>query len=212
MIELLFKARYLNITYVLAIQHLLGVTPEIIFDYVFLFSDDFIPSLRCIYNNYAAFFPDFASFCNVYNQVTQDYRTMIIKNNYTDFYDKIAHYKAPNLYVNTTEQKQSIIRNISTDNKSLDKKSIKNDLISDINDDISIFSKDNNYKKSSNKNHFKRLLQRYQTSQELILKLIDKYGITDNDSILHNSLITNLKNQNELLCIYKYCLHHNIQI
>lgn len=222
--ELLFNARHQNITYVIAMQYPSGIiTPEMRanFDYVFLFSEDYIPSLKRIWKNYAGIFPDFSSFHDVHKQVTEDYNVMVIKNkgNYTDFFDKIAHYKAPNLYDNNIDQKQIIIKNISSNNnfvneyESLNKNSIKIDVISDINtDELSIISKDEHHKKSSKRDKIqcRKLLQRYQTNQEILLKLIDKYEITNNDSILHNSLIINLKNQAELLCIYKYCLQHNI--
>jgi hypothetical protein len=101
-LELLFNGRHSHITYILTMQYVLGITPEqrSNFDYVFLLADDYISTRKKIYEHYAGMVPDFNTFCQVFTQLTENYGAMVIKNRgnrSSNFCDKIAYYKAPNL-------------------------------------------------------------------------------------------------------------------
>lgn len=95
--ELLFNARHYKIGFVLTMQYPLGITPELRcnFDYVYLFAEDFVSNIKRIYEHYAGCFPNFCAFKEVYNELTKDYKSMVIVNRgvKTNIYEKIFYYK-----------------------------------------------------------------------------------------------------------------------
>ncbi len=95
--ELLFNARHRHISYILSVQYSLGLSPEIRnnFDYVFLFAEDNLSDKKRIFEHYAGFFSDFNSFHIVFNQLTQNFGCMVIKNRNvnSNIFDKISYYK-----------------------------------------------------------------------------------------------------------------------
>lgn len=106
--ELLFDGRHYHLMYILTMQYPLGITPELRcnFDYVFLMAEDFTSNMKRIYDHYAGQFPDFNSFKQVFNQLTQDYGAMVITNRGARrvFLEKIFWYKAPNFSGVTKEE------------------------------------------------------------------------------------------------------------
>lgn len=101
MLEFLFNGRHIQITYILTMQFPLGISPELRtnFDYVFLLADDTTSNVKRIYDHYAGMFPDFNTFRTVFNQLTENFGAMVIKNRgeRKTILDKISFYKAPDL-------------------------------------------------------------------------------------------------------------------
>lgn len=99
--DLLFNGRHRQITYILTMQYVLGIKPELRsnFDYIFLLAEDYISVLKRIYEHYAGMFPDFNSFRQIFKQLTEDYGAMVIKKRSTsnNLFDKVCFYKAPDL-------------------------------------------------------------------------------------------------------------------
>jgi hypothetical protein len=99
--EVLFNGRHYQITYILTMQYLLGIKPDLRnnFDYIFLFRDDVNSTIKKLYEHYAGSFPSLASFKKVFNELTKDNGCLVIANrgpNVT-LQEKIFHYRAPNL-------------------------------------------------------------------------------------------------------------------
>lgn len=99
--DLLFNGRHRQVTYILTMQYVLGIKPELRtnFDYIFLLAEDYVSVLKRIYEHYAGMFPDFNSFRQVFKQLTMEYGAMVIKNRGArkNLFDKIFFYKAPDL-------------------------------------------------------------------------------------------------------------------
>ena len=104
--ELLFNGRHYKLMYILTMQFPLGITPELRcnFDYIFLLATDFISDKKRIYDHYAGMFPTFDSFRQVFDQLTDDYGSMVIVNRGVKktLFEKIYWYKAPDLDELTT--------------------------------------------------------------------------------------------------------------
>jgi len=96
--DLLLNAKHRKISYVLTMQYPLGISPEIRsnFDYVFLLAEDFQSNLKRIYEHYGGMFPNFNSFRQVFNQLTEDFGCMVIRNRgcRKNIFDKIAWFRA----------------------------------------------------------------------------------------------------------------------
>ncbi len=91
LMELLFNAKYQNLTYILTTQYPMELSSELRMNKI---------HLKKIYRDYAGFFPDFDTFYQVFRQLTDDYGCMIIKNRpnvLNTFIDKIAYYKPANI-------------------------------------------------------------------------------------------------------------------
>uniref|UniRef100_A0A6C0BDJ5 Uncharacterized protein n=1 Tax=viral metagenome TaxID=1070528 RepID=A0A6C0BDJ5_9ZZZZ len=99
--DLLMNGRHRKLTYILTMQFPLGISPELRanFDYIFLLADDVVSNLKRIYEHYAGMFPNFESFRQVFQQLTEDHGAMVIKNRgeRSSLLDKIGYYKAPDL-------------------------------------------------------------------------------------------------------------------
>jgi hypothetical protein len=96
--KLFFDGRHYKIMYILTMQFPLGISPELRcnFDYIFLLSEDFYSNQKRLYDHYAGMFPDFRSFRDVFNEVTNDYGAMVIVNRGSrkNFLDKVFWFKA----------------------------------------------------------------------------------------------------------------------
>jgi hypothetical protein len=99
--ELLFNGRHYHIMYILTMQFPLGITPELRsnFDYIFLLADDYISNLKRMYDHYVGMFPNFDSFRQVFQQLTDEYGAMVVVNRGAkkSLFEKIYYYKAPDL-------------------------------------------------------------------------------------------------------------------
>ena len=65
-------------------------------DYVFILRQSILKDRRRVYENYAGIFPNFAMFCDVLDNLTEDYHCMVIKNRVTSsrIEDCVFWYKA----------------------------------------------------------------------------------------------------------------------
>jgi len=99
--ELLYNGRHYKVTYILALQYPLGMSPDLRsnFDYIFLLATDNVGNMKRMYENYAGMIPTFDAFRQIYKQLTVDHGCMVLVNRDADdsFFSKIYHYKAPNL-------------------------------------------------------------------------------------------------------------------
>ena len=97
---LLMNGRHYHIMYILTMQFPLGIKPELRgnFDYVFLLADDTVSNKKRLYEHYAGMFPRFDIFCQVFEQLTADFGSMVIVNRgvRNNFLEKIFYYKASN--------------------------------------------------------------------------------------------------------------------
>lgn len=96
--DLFFNGRHRKITFMLTMQAPLGIPPEYRtnIDYVFLLANDLIREQKKIYEHYAGMFPNFDSFRQIFNQLTEDYGSMVIVNRGVRKHinEKIFYYKA----------------------------------------------------------------------------------------------------------------------
>ena len=95
----IFKnGRHWDLFFLLAIQYCLGINPAMrtCIDYVFILREPNIESRRKIWKNYAGIFPTFNMFCEVLDNLTNDYNCMVIKNrvNSNRIEDSVFWYKA----------------------------------------------------------------------------------------------------------------------
>jgi hypothetical protein len=99
--ELLFDGRHYKVTYILALQYPLGMSPDLRsnFDYIFLLATDNVGNMKRMYENYAGMIPNFDSFRQIYKQLTSNHGCMVIANRGAEdsFFSKIYHYTAPDL-------------------------------------------------------------------------------------------------------------------
>ena len=80
-------------------QYSIGISPELRsnFDYAFLLSEDFFSNQKRLFEHWAGIFPDFNSFRLIFNQLTDDYGSMVIDNKKKSkvIFEKIYTYTAP---------------------------------------------------------------------------------------------------------------------
>ncbi len=79
----LFKnGRHLQIMYVLALQYSMDVFPAIraSTDFVFIFKENNLRFRKSLHENYAGAVGDFATFCSVMDQITEDRTALVIDN------------------------------------------------------------------------------------------------------------------------------------
>ena len=96
--EILLNGRHYQITYILTMQFLLGIQPELRsnFDYIFLLAEDIISNRKRLYEHYAGMFPTFDIFQQVFSDLTENYGMMVINNRVhsKNITDKVFWYKA----------------------------------------------------------------------------------------------------------------------
>lgn len=92
------NGRHYKIFFVLAMQHALGLTPDLRnnIDYVFIFRNNIIKEREKIYTHYAGMFPTFDVFNQVMNQCTENYECLVIDNKVqsNNISDIVFWYKA----------------------------------------------------------------------------------------------------------------------
>ena len=81
-LEVMNQGRHYQLTYILTMQYCLGIQPELItqFNFVFLLGDDNAASRRKLWEHWAGVFPKFDTFEQVFLQVTANYGCMVINN------------------------------------------------------------------------------------------------------------------------------------
>jgi hypothetical protein len=96
--KIFFDGRHYKIMFILTMQFPLGITPDLRsnFDYIFLLGEDFKSNQKRLYDHYAGMFPSLKAFIDVFEQVTNDYGSMVIVNRGArhSFLEKIFWYKA----------------------------------------------------------------------------------------------------------------------
>lgn len=82
---LFFNGRHYCITYILTMQHPLGIKPSFRgnIDYVFIFKDNIASNHKKIWLSYAGMFRYFEHFLQVYSSLTENWSCMVIDNRST---------------------------------------------------------------------------------------------------------------------------------
>jgi hypothetical protein len=98
LVSILCEGRHRAITFCLVLQYSMAVPPELRsqFNYIFLLSESNFSNRRKLFEHYAGIFPKYQFFEELFNQLTDDYGTMIIDNasNSRDLNERIFWYKA----------------------------------------------------------------------------------------------------------------------
>jgi hypothetical protein len=81
-LEIMMNGRHYKLTYILIMQYMLGITPELRtqFDYIFLLRENIATSKKKLYDHYAGMFPTYSIFETVFKACTDDYGCMVIDN------------------------------------------------------------------------------------------------------------------------------------
>jgi len=81
--RIFMNGRHLKLFYLLTMQYPLGIGPELRsnVDWVFLLRVNNVKDKERLYDYYAGFFPNFAIFEQVFDQLTENYGCMVINNN-----------------------------------------------------------------------------------------------------------------------------------
>lgn len=97
--ELLMNGRHRNITFIFTLQYLIGINPELRtnIDFVFIYGQEANNDKKKIFDNYAGMFDNLQQFKKVFNDITEDYRCMVINRSVktNEIEKKIFWYKAP---------------------------------------------------------------------------------------------------------------------
>ena len=111
--EMIMNGRRLNLSSILTLQFPLNISPEIRInmDYIFLFGTENEHHRKRIYEQYAGFFPTFAKFNEIFQEITSSpYRCMVIKNAvpcFSDVSDMLFWFEAefvPDFYMTTNKE------------------------------------------------------------------------------------------------------------
>ena len=82
----IFKnSRHYDIHTIIAMQYAMDLPPSIrtSIDFTFILRHSILKDRRKVYENYAGIFPNFEMFCDVLDNVTEDYGCLVIKNRVT---------------------------------------------------------------------------------------------------------------------------------
>jgi hypothetical protein len=97
-ISIMCEGRHRAITLCLVLQYSLAIPPNIRsqFNFIMLLAEDNFSNRRKLFEHYAGIFPKYEMFDTLFNQLTDDYGTMIIDNssNSRDLNERIFWYKA----------------------------------------------------------------------------------------------------------------------
>ena len=96
----LFKnGRHYKCLFILSLQYALDIKPAIRtnIDTTFILRETNLRNRKSLYENYAGIIPSFADFCDLLDNVTQDYTALVIHNATTsnNVEDCVFYYKAP---------------------------------------------------------------------------------------------------------------------
>ncbi len=101
--ELICNAKRYNITFIFGLQYPLPIFSELRSEIncVFLFNDNSLSTKKELYDKYCGIFPSLDFFEQVFDQITQDYTCMVVKNtNSINLTDKIFYFKLKSPYEN----------------------------------------------------------------------------------------------------------------
>jgi GTPase SAR1 family protein len=103
----IFKnGRHWKMLFILSLQHCMDVLPSIRanVDFTFIMREANIKSRKSLYENYAGIIPDFTFFCNILDQITDDYTALVVHNtsHSNKMEDCIFWYKADKKFADPT--------------------------------------------------------------------------------------------------------------
>jgi len=97
-VSIMCEGRHRAITLILVLQYSLAIPPSVRtnFNYICMLDDVTFTGRRKLYEHYASLLPKYEYFENIFNQLTENYGTMIIDNasNSRDLNERIFWYKA----------------------------------------------------------------------------------------------------------------------
>lgn len=92
------KGRHYAILYILSLQYALDVKPVIRTNYdgIFILRETVLRNRKILWENYCSIIPDFKLFCNIMDQITDDYTALYVHNASTtnNWQDSVYYYKA----------------------------------------------------------------------------------------------------------------------
>jgi hypothetical protein len=93
------KGRHWKMMYILSLQYAMDVKPVIRtnVDGIFILREPLLKNRESLYKNYASVIPDFSTFCELMDQLTDDYCALYIHGatQTNDWQDCVFYYKAP---------------------------------------------------------------------------------------------------------------------
>jgi hypothetical protein len=93
------KGRHWGLLYILSLQYAMDVKPVIRtnVDGIFILREPLLKNRESLYKNYASIIPDFTTFCELMDQLTEDYHCMFIlgATNVNTWQECVFWYKAP---------------------------------------------------------------------------------------------------------------------
>lgn len=93
------NSRHFNSFYILSLQYAMDVKPAIRtnVDGIFILREPILKNRKALYENYASIIPDFATFCLLMDELTNDYCAMYIHGSgqTNDWQDCVYYWKAP---------------------------------------------------------------------------------------------------------------------
>lgn len=95
------KGRHWSMLYILSLQYALDVKPVIRtnVDGIFILREPLLKNRKSLYENYASIIPDFATFCELMDQLTNDFCALYIHGTTTsnNWQDCVYYWKAPSI-------------------------------------------------------------------------------------------------------------------
>jgi hypothetical protein len=95
------KGRHWKMFYILSLQYAMDVKPSIRtnVDGIFILREPLLKNREALYKNYASIIPDFTTFCELMDQLTDDYCALYIHNatQTNDWFDCVFYWKAPQI-------------------------------------------------------------------------------------------------------------------
>lgn len=96
--RIFMNGRHYKILFLLTMQYPLGIPPALrtSIDWIFIFREAYVKNRQRLYENYAGMFPSFDVFCQVMDQMTEDYGCLVIHNSARSnkLEDQVFYYKA----------------------------------------------------------------------------------------------------------------------
>lgn len=97
--NIFMNGRHFKMLFILSLQYSLDIKPAIRtnIDTTFILRESNLRNRRSLYENYAGVIPTFQDFCQLLDEVTQDYTALVIHNATTSnkLEDCVFYYKAP---------------------------------------------------------------------------------------------------------------------
>ena len=95
------KGRHWSMLYILSLQYALDVKPVIRtnVDGIFILREPLLKNRKSLYENYASIIPDFTTFCELMDQLTNDFCALYIHGTTTsnEWQDCVYYWKAPQI-------------------------------------------------------------------------------------------------------------------